>query len=392
MGNRMCANHHDHRPPTKSSSARRLRFWEFTDAAHCLVVGTCLSHADLLKIGRKLHLRYDDNVLDHDVHSYFVSKANFASPEARAMHKLLDQRHGGMLRIVSRHDEANLLDLWQQMKDAGQIAGALYAFMTLRTIPQSLRARIFGEVHMLSHLLGASYRQQSAETVRLQAELEEIQARRVRVETGLHASLKEKTDRISQIEGELAKLRGALEHSNSTPDLTTKAKGMGKSQRAIEIARKRAHAAEAKNGQLQILLDEAKRENNRLKLGVKRQQIQIADERATTDLDGCSILYLGGKNKLVPHLESHATLCGAKFVHHDGGREDNITRIDAVLPSVDCVVCPINCISHDACLRAKHGCEKLGKVFLPVKNDSQACFKQALKQLSHDRAQNQTFD
>lgn len=141
-----------------------------------------------------------------------------------------------------------------------------------------------------------------------------------------------------------------------------------------------------------MLLDGSKRENNRLKLALRRQPVQITDEDVNADLDGGSIFYLGGKNKLVPHLEGHAKMYGAKFVHHDGGVEDNITRIDAVLPSVDCVVCPINCISHDACLRAKHGCQKLGKVFIPLKNDSQSCFKQALKQLSDERAQNRTYD
>lgn len=388
----MCANHPNQRPRTKNASSRRLRFWEYTDAAHCLVVGTCLSHADLLKIGRKLHLRYDDDVLDHDVHSYFVSKANLESPEARAMHKLLDLRHSGMLRIVSRQPESALPELWQQMKDSGQIAGALYAFMTLRIVPQPLRARIFGEVHMLSHLLGASYRQQSAETIRLQAELEETRIRRMRVEAGLHASLEEKTSHIRKMEDEVAKLRGALAEARSAPDPTGKAPVSGKSQRAIEMARKRAQAAEAENHRLQLRLDSLKRDNNRLRLAARKQQIQITDERAGPDLQGCSILYLGGKSKLVPHLENHARSSGASFMHHDGGLEDNITRIDAVLPSVDCVVCPINCISHDACLRAKHGCQKLGKVFLPLKNDSQACFKQALKQLSNERAQNQPLD
>lgn len=388
----MCANHHGQRKPARNATTRRLRFWEYTDAAHCLVIGTCLSHDDLLKIGRKLKLRYDDNILDHDVHSYFVSKANLESSEARAMHKLLDQRHGGIIRIVSRHAEAELLGLWQQMKDGGQIAGALYAFMTLRNVPQRLRARIFGEVHMLSHLLGASYRQQSAETMRLQVELEETQARRARVESALHASLSEKSGRVEQLENELAKLRDILVCNQSATDIVVAPRASGKSQRAIETARKRAQLAEADNARLQMLLDGSKRENNRLKLALRRQSVQMIDEDVNADLDGCSILYLGGKNKLVPHLEGHAKMYGARFVHHDGGVEDNITRIDAVLPSVDCVLCPINCISHDACLRAKHGCQKLGKVFIPLKNDSQSCFKQALRQLSDERAQNRTYD
>jgi hypothetical protein len=385
----MCANHPNLRPGIKNASSRRLRFWEFTDATHCLVVGTCLSHQDLLKIGRKLHLRYDDDVLDHDVHSYFVSKASLDSPEARAMHKLLDLRHSGMLRIVSRQAESALPELWQQMKDSGQIAGALYAFMTLRIVPQPLRARIFGEVHMLSHLLGASYRQQSAETVRLQAELEETRTRRQRVEAGLHASLEEKTSQIRNMEDEVARLRGALTRASSASGQTGQAQLHSKAQRAIEIARRRAQAAEAENHRLQLQLSTLKRENNRLRLGARKQQMQATSEGTDPDLQGCSILYLGGKSKLVPHLEHHARNTGASFMHHDGGLEDNITRIDAVLPSVDCVVCPVNCISHDACLRAKHGCQKLGKVFLPLKNDSQACFKQALKQLSHERVQKQ---
>ncbi|MFY8101563.1 MAG: DUF2325 domain-containing protein, partial [Allorhizobium sp.] len=71
-----------------------------------------------------------------------------------------------------------------------------------------------------------------------------------------------------------------------------------------------------------------------------------------------SFLYVGGRDCQVAHLRQIASNFGAELIHHDGGLREAVSRIDTVLPSVDCVFCPIDCISHDACLRVKSGCKK----------------------------------
>ena len=51
------------------------------------------------------------------------------------------------------------------------------------------------------------------------------------------------------------------------------------------------------------------------------------------------------------------------------------------LPSVDCVFCPVSCVSHDACLRAKRACQKLNTPFVPLRSAGQSAFAKALRSL-----------
>ncbi len=110
-----------------------------------------------------------------------------------------------------------------------------------------------------------------------------------------------------------------------------------------------------------------------------------ATARATINVR--SFLYVGGRDCQVAHLRQIASNHGAELIHHDGGLREAVSRIDTVLPSVDCVFCPIDCISHDACLRVKNGCKKFGKTFVPLRNGSKSSLDRALQTLN-DRNDN----
>ena len=98
-----------------------------------------------------------------------------------------------------------------------------------------------------------------------------------------------------------------------------------------------------------------------------------------------SFLYVGGRDCQVAHLREIASAHGAELIHHDGGLREAVSRIDTVLPSVDCVFCPIDCISHDACLRVKTGCKKFGKTFVPLRNGSKSSLDRALQEMRDRR-------
>ncbi|MGV1789490.1 DUF2325 domain-containing protein [Rhizobium lusitanum] len=110
-----------------------------------------------------------------------------------------------------------------------------------------------------------------------------------------------------------------------------------------------------------------------------RQAQTPAQVPAKSGLDVRSFLYVGGRDCQVAHLRQIASNFGAELIHHDGGLREAVSRIDTVLPSVDCVFCPIDCISHDACLRVKTGCKKFGKAFIPLRNGSKSSLERALQ-------------
>lgn len=108
----------------------------------------------------------------------------------------------------------------------------------------------------------------------------------------------------------------------------------------------------------------------------------VPASNATRGLRGRSILYVGGRDCQVAHLRQIAENFGADLIHHDGGLREAVSRIDSVLPSVECVFCPIDCISHDACLRVKTGCKRTGTSFVPLRNGSKSSFERALQEIS----------
>lgn len=117
----------------------------------------------------------------------------------------------------------------------------------------------------------------------------------------------------------------------------------------------------------------------------KDAQSQPQSNAGKVTLEGRSFLYVGGRDCQVAHLRQIASSYGAELIHHDGGLREAVSRIDRVLPSVDCVFCPIDCISHDACLRVKTGCKKWGKAFVPLRNGSKSSLERALQDLTTSR-------
>ena len=121
------------------------------------------------------------------------------------------------------------------------------------------------------------------------------------------------------------------------------------------------------------------------KQGGERSQATVAPLSGSIDmrrLDGRSILYVGGRDCQVAHLRQIAETYGADLIHHDGGLREAVSRIDTVLPSVECVFCPIDCISHDACVRVKTGCKKTGTSFVPLRSGSKSSFERALQEMA----------
>ncbi len=126
----------------------------------------------------------------------------------------------------------------------------------------------------------------------------------------------------------------------------------------------------------------AKRNTMKKKKADKRAVMAPPVDDKGNQSDIKSFLYVGGRDCQVAHLREIATSFGAELIHHDGGLREAVSRIDTVLPSVDCVFCPIDCISHDACLRVKTGCKKFGKTFIPLRNGSKSSLERALQTLN----------
>ena len=87
---------------------------------------------------------------------------------------------------------------------------------------------------------------------------------------------------------------------------------------------------------------------------------------------------MGGRTGLVDNYKGVVERRGGRFLHHDGGQEDNLQRIDSALSAADLLICQAGCISHNAYWRVKEQCKRTGKPCVFVKTPGTASFGRAL--------------
>src|SRR5262245_23867990 len=183
-----CSEVSDHLPLAAAGAAKRLKIWELQGGLQCSIVGTCLTHEDLLEVAKRCRLAILADAAPYDVHAYFVTEAGKVGPVARAVNKLLDRRYEGAIRKVGLCTCPDALGaLWDEERRAGRVPSAYWALLSAGHAPDRLRTRIFGEVHMLSHLLGHSTHTLAAHASELDRRVASLQERLQR-ESARHAA------------------------------------------------------------------------------------------------------------------------------------------------------------------------------------------------------------
>lgn len=369
----------------------RQKIWEIQGGLQCSIVGTCLSQEDLVSVGRKSGIRPREEARAYEVHSYFVQQVGKDCKVARAVQKLLDQRHAGVLRrVAAARTEADLTALWDSEFDAGRVAGAYWAFMSSTHVPGSLATRIFGDVHMLSHVLGRVTHENAIRASELQSRLDDLEAkllrqaerhRQVVIERDAMRMQLADATRVSR-PGVMQVTCGASRESIGTDQSRRAVQPAARRERALAVARERARAAERT---VADMTEQLKRLRWQRQMRALNNTIcpgaEVCDETVQTSI-ARRILYIGGRSGAVENLRRVAARMGAELVHHDGGEEHALVRIDGMVEGCDAVVCPIDCVSHSACLRAKALCRKFAKPFVPLRSAGATSFERAVQSLT----------
>jgi hypothetical protein len=379
-------------PPAARVPAR-LKIWELQGGLQCSIVGTCLSNEDLLAVGRKSGIRPREGAGAYEVHSYFVQQAGKDCKVARVVQKLLDQRHAGVLRrVVAARTEPELTTLWEAEYDGGRVPGAYWAFLTTTHVPGALATRIFGDVHMLSHVLGRVTHQNASRASDLQSRLDDLEAKLLRqAERHRQIVIERDTARMRLVEASrLVPVTAHRDAARSAKIVTAEPRRRligqtDRRERALAVTRERARAAERTVADLTRQLANLRwQQRMRPADAAVCPGAEVCDETVQTSI-ARRILYVGGRSGAVDNLRRVAARMGAELVHHDGGEEHALVRIDGMVEGCDAVFCPIDCVSHSACLRAKALCRKFAKPFLPLRSAGASSFERAV-QLLTDRA------
>jgi hypothetical protein len=371
---------------------KRLKTWQIPSGWLCSIVGTCLTPADVDRIVRRCSVTLPDGAQAYDIHGFLVGRASEEGRVAKEISKALDEKHAAILRKVgAEQDQAGLAALWNDLCSRGMVAGAYWAIMSHAHVAEALKVHAFGEVHMLSHFMGGCNRHNAKELWLAQRRLDQLTDRLARSRRQSEETTAARDRRIGELEQELRSMRHELVKANqgravsapaAAPAGAAQRRAATRGGRRLAAARARLTVLEAENQRLQALLEaliDAAPRRPAVPPGTRPSQ--PGAEQGAPQLDGSCILYVGGRCQLLPHLRERARSCNACLLHHDGGQEESLQSLGRLVERADVVLCPIDCVSHQACLQVKALCRRRAKPFVPLRSSSATCFARAIAAL-----------
>lgn len=374
--------------------SRRRRLWEFENHAFCPVIGVCLPMGALRRLVNKV-LGGNTVALDYDLHCGVITECKQRSALSKAVQRELDQRFVLPLRQSALCKTTEALAVWWKTQADLELGGALWATLTHARCTPELENQVLAEVHMMQHQVGVARR---VDVLRFEALLDEnttltrelalAQQRCTRLAEEQARALGEQQVQMMQLRAQLiarqslvVALREDLQTlETAAPDLRSR----------VELARTTQQQTETIHTLERALLlaqQDKERRTRQLELqsaALTRQELNPVASPAPAlpqRLDDRSVLCVGGRPASVPLYRHIVEGTGGRFLHHDGGDEESVTRLDATLAAADLVICQTGCISHNAYWRVKDYCKRTGKQCVFVENPGTACLKRALSTL-----------
>jgi hypothetical protein len=398
-------------PPCKPPATRRRKLWELEEKHHCPVIGSCLNLDELKKIARKSG--FDGARIDpYRLHVEAVSLSCSRNAAAEAMQRLLERKFALTIRRFERaKTDADVLTLWQEFLERGEVAAAMWAVLTHKSASSETCKQVYGDVHMLSHQIGAG---QAADLRRLEW-LERQQTEWLDDNRRLKDALHQLTEQTRRLSNALA-----VEQSQTAllEPLLQRVQALESGQAMVDIGRQlmlaQAQAARTREAEVRIQAQEEKIAVLRAdKARLLREREEVSMERdaleklwtqpeaeitdCSGDCGGCPdrlrgrcVLCVGGRTPLLPQYRALAERLGVRLIHHDGGREEALARLPDLLNASDAVICPTDCVGHLAYYQLKKHCKQNGKPCVLTRNSGVAGFAAALTRLAEGRADIQT--
>ncbi len=384
-------------PPTlirREAAPRRTKIWEFSSHLHCSIIGTCLSTAELRQVLKKFGMA-SAGCTDHELHGIAVTLAGRHEDAARQLHKALDHRHKlAVSQFAKASTEHGVGTMWREAVRRGDIPGAYWATLTHPLATQAIVREAFGEVHMLSHLVGSANRADIRRLCALEADKAALEAKAERQQQALHEAVVTRDGQIQELRHALAQriVEGAPEGMSRD---STALRGLitDLERRLAREMRRRAALEERSNGMRAEAIREqsarikAERDVAEMRLELAAIEASLVlptvpDEasgaRPEVHLGGLMVLYVGGRPNQIAQMRVAAERVGARFLHHDGGVENHTNLLAGFVSRSEVVLFPVDCISHDAANAVKALCRQGGKRFIPLRSASIASLLAAL--------------
>jgi hypothetical protein len=340
--------------------------------------------------------------IDYQLHGYFVKEADQNNKPGKMINKLLDKRHAVSIRKLRTIDNVNALrDFWIMSMNDGDIPGPYWAILSHPATSEELGEQMFADVHMLSHLVGASNRANIYKIQEVEEQIvnldqkfnrqqrQHIKSLKIRDETitGLRSTIRDiqttqvtKLTKVTSMASPTvsAKPYELLHPVPSHHSFTSLQKNISQLSDKLQESNLTIAKAVKKIKSLEVLVDELREENRCLENSFL-QNGEDESKAVSLDLTGQCLLYVGGQRHTVHRLRDLVEDWNGKFIHHDGGLESSINELASAVTRADTVVFPIDCVSHSAANKVKRLCHQTMKPFITLRTSGVASFVTGLR-------------
>ncbi len=108
----------------------------------------------------------------------------------------------------------------------------------------------------------------------------------------------------------------------------------------------------------------------------------IQNSDVHSNLRGQSILCVGGQTKHYPIYSDLVEAAGGRLAIFHGDSNDNIEKLHKLLEKTDMVICPVDCVNHEAYFTVKRYCQCSGKHCALLDRSQTAVFKKGIEKLA----------
>ena len=375
------------------AKGRRSKIWDIAPSLHCSIIGTCLSASELRQLFVKLGDPNARTASDNTLHSYGVHGAGKPDLIGKLLNKALDHRHEAAIRRFARASSAaQVRDLWLEVFEQGGIPGGYWALLTHPATDRPLAEEAFGQVHMLSHMVGSSSRIDIVRLRTLERELGERDEKIARQQVRLSESARERSELLRKVEDLEADVRRREAATRTMTELATGALTMSVVQQRLDTEKAHSNQLSTRVAELEDQvqkahkfaatlnkqIDQLQREVITLESELKIDDANAPSQNVTHDLNGLTVLYVGGRPGLIEQLKAIVKKRGGTLLSHDGGIEESPAALPGLISRADAALFPVDCISHLAVGQIKKYCRDTEKPFVALRSASVASFIAAI--------------
>ncbi|MBL4613357.1 MAG: DUF2325 domain-containing protein [Magnetovibrio sp.] len=391
------------------SRTKPKRLWDMNPSWMCSVIGTCLTLAQLQRLKRRNKIDFAQGpVTDYELHAFFVQSASNNEKIGRALQALIERKYHLIWKQFARAASVQELEeKWLSALSEGDVAGAYWALLAHPMVTPQLEDQAFGEVHMLSHMVGSTnradlktLRKNEVETDHMREDLDQSRCdvwSRDRIIARLRTELEDER-RAHRNALYVLPVAGFGDHDVQSNNLEVAVEGFRQAlgeadksnsqlQDALARKAKRIEFLESERARLKIDLISVETESRLLESAMPSFVGQACSNDGGTcpgedacpyDLCRKRVLYVGGRATLVSRYRDVVEGWNGEFLHHDGGLEQSFERLGGMLDRADVVVFPADCVSHAAVERIKTQCGQSGTRMMAVRSSGLGSFMRGL--------------